>query len=233
MQARHIMNGLFAALLLAADTGLARAQETQPVELTPYHVPVFSNEYVTVLNVHIPPGRESGFHRHALDTVGVLLGDTELQRTLPDGSQTIAPARTPGTVSFSAYGTTPIVHAVTNLGATPFHNIVIELLNSEALGLSPGSRDHNAAYRQVLVNDRVEIWHLRLAPGASAPAITQSGPGLRIAITGGEFAELIDGRPVRGIAPRQGDFYWLDAGTMRTLTNLGAAALELIEIELR
>ena len=39
-----------------------------PSRQTSYHVPVFSNELVTVLNVFIPPQRDSGYHRHSLDT---------------------------------------------------------------------------------------------------------------------------------------------------------------------
>ena len=73
--------------LLAAFAPLASAQRAAPndapdgappinVERTSYHVPAFSNDLVTVLNVFIPPHRESGFHRHSLDSVGVLISDT-------------------------------------------------------------------------------------------------------------------------------------------------------------
>ncbi len=52
------------------------APQAVPVEEAPYHVPAFRNELVTVLNVLIPPQRTSGYHRHSLDSVGVLVNDT-------------------------------------------------------------------------------------------------------------------------------------------------------------
>jgi len=42
---------LLATLAAAGTLAPARAQTVLPVEQTPYHVPAFSNEYVTVLNV--------------------------------------------------------------------------------------------------------------------------------------------------------------------------------------
>ena len=57
----------------------AAPQPVVPVEQTPYHVPVFSNDLVTVLNVFIPPERTSGFHRHV--------------RTLPSCARRLTSAR--------------------------------------------------------------------------------------------------------------------------------------------
>jgi len=37
----------------------------------PYHLPVFTNEYVTVLKIDIPPGRNTGYHTHTEDSVSV------------------------------------------------------------------------------------------------------------------------------------------------------------------
>jgi hypothetical protein len=38
-------------------------------------------------------------------------------------------------------------------------------------------------------NERVRGWRLMLQPGESAAAITQTAPGLRIVIDGGEIVE--------------------------------------------
>jgi hypothetical protein len=35
------------------------------------------------------------------------------------------------------------------------------------------------------------------------------------------------------MAPRSGDFYWQDAGTTRTVRNVGTTRIELVEIELK
>ena len=67
-----------------------------------------------------------------------------------------------------------------------------------------------------------------LEPGQAAAAITQTAPGRRVIIEGGEIAE-----GDRGMALRLGDFYWQDAGATRTVRNIGTTRIELVEIELK
>jgi hypothetical protein len=136
---------LLRLLVVLAYVPLAAAQSGAPpafvaVEGASYHVPVFSNDYVTVLNVLIPSGRDSGYHRHALDSVGVLLSDTaRTNQTL--GAEPLARALQPrGTVSFTPYAGEPLVHTVTVQGEQPFHNIVVELLQRNPWRLAPGQR---------------------------------------------------------------------------------------------
>lgn len=222
---------LAGAALTAAPT--LGAQEGVPVEQAPYHVPVFDNDYVRVLNVIIPPGRTSGFHRHTLDTVGVQITDTARTAQLPGGPVTVSPSREPGTVQFARYGREPNLHAVSVTGDGVFHNIVIELLEANAYGFTPGSRDGVAGYDIVLDNERARAWRLVLAPGEQAPAITQGAPGLRIVVRGGELVERVRGRPDRGMAPRAGEFYWQEAGLTRAVENIGTTSIELVEVELK
>lgn len=202
-----------------------------PVEQAPYHVPVFRNEHVTVLNVFIPPQRESGYHRHSLDTIAVLMSDTaRTNQTL--GAEAIArPAQPRGTVSFTPYASAPIVHTVAVHGDSPFHNIVVELNAPNAAGLAAGSR--RDGYTQVLDNERVRAWRLVLEPGQAAPAITQSAPGMRVVVGGGELVESVAGRPDRGMAPRAGEFYWQEPGATRGVRNVGTTRIELVELELK
>jgi hypothetical protein len=222
-----------AAVAALAFVEQAAAQTVVPVEQTPYHVPVFSNDLVTVLNVFIPPERTSGFHRHSLDTLGVLIADTE-RTTQPLGAAAgVAPLRSRGSVNFSFYSREANVHAVTVTGDRPFHNIVVELLQPAIGGFEPGSRDGVAGYMQVLDNERVRVWRLVLEPGEQAPAITQSAPGIRVVVDGGELVERVAGRPDRAMAPHSGELYWQDAGTTRAVQNVGATRIELVEVEIK
>ncbi len=208
-------------------------QTVVPVEQTPYHVPVFRNDLVAVLNVFIPPERTSGFHRHSLDTLGVLIADTE-RTTQPLGAAaTVAPLRARGSVNFSFYSREANVHAVTVTGDEPFHNIVVELLQPAAGGFAPGARDGVAGYTQVLDNERVRVWRLVLEPGEQVPAITQAAPGIRVVVEGGEIVEHVPGRPGRAMAPHAGEFYWQDAGLTRAVQNVGTTRIELVEVELK
>lgn len=227
---RRARAALAAALAAAAPASFA--QTVVPVEQAPYHVPVFGNDYVTLLDVFIPPGRTSGFHRHALDAVGVQIADGGRTTQALGGEAEPIPPRQPGAVTFTFYSREPGVHAVATTGSQPFHNIFIELLAPRPWGFSPGTRD-GTAYEQVLDNERVRVWRLALEPGDRAPAIEQRAPGLRVVVAGGELVERVPGRPDRGLAPRAGQFFWQDGGTTRSVENVGGTHVELVEIELK
>ena len=200
------------------------------VEHASYHVPVFSNDYVTVLNVFIPSQRESGYHRHVLDSIAVLMSDsTRTNQTL--GDEPVArPAQPRGTVTFTNYAASPLVHTVAVQGQPAFHNIVVELVDPDPSGFSPATRA--PPYELEIDNERARVWRLVLDPGQEAPAITQNAPGIRVVVEGGELVESNDGAD-RLIAPRSGDFFWQEAGAMRAVRNVGATRLELVEVELK
>src|SRR5262245_147189 len=107
----HRFSTFVATLAALAAVQRAPAQTVVPVEQAPYHVPVFSNDYVTVLDVFIPPQRTSGFHRHSLDSLGVLIADTERTGQLPGAAATLTQPRPRGSVSWSSYSREPFVHS--------------------------------------------------------------------------------------------------------------------------
>jgi hypothetical protein len=218
------------ALAIATE---AAPQTVTPVEQTPYHVPVFSNDYVTVLNVFIPPQRTSGYHRHSLDTLGVLIADAARTGQVVGAAATVTAPRPRGSVNFSLYSREANVHTVSITGDTPFHNVVIELLEPAAGKFTPGSRDGVSGYTQVLDNERVRVWRLVLEPGQQAPAITQAAPGIRVVVDGGELVERVPGRPDRAMMPHSGEVFWQDAGVTRTVQNIGTTRIELVEAELK
>lgn len=221
---------ILASLAIAPE---AAPQAFVPVEQTSYHVPAFSNEYVTVLNVFIPPQRRSGYHQHSLDSLGVLISDTARTGQLLGEAIEVTPPRPLGSVTFSFYSREDRIHDVHVTGDTPFHNIVVELLKPVAGEFTAGSRDGVSGYTQVLDNERVRAWRLALAPGEQAPAITQTAPGIRIVVTGGELIERVPGQPDRSKAPRSGEFFWQDAGVTRAVQNVGTTPIELVEVELK
>ena len=221
---------LVAAIVAAPP---ASAQTVVPVEQTPYHVPAFSNDYVTVLNVFVPPQRTSGYHRHSLDSLGVLIGDTDRTGQVLGAAEKPTARRDPGAVNFTFYSKEPAVHTITIKGDAPFHNIVVELVKPTPYGFKPGSRDGASSYTQVLDNARVRVWRLVLLPGAEAAAITQAAPGIRVVVAGGEIVERIAGRPDRGIAPHAGEFFWQDGSVTRAMKNTGTTRIELVEVELK
>jgi hypothetical protein len=226
---------LAASLIVCALTLPAKAQDegpAVPVDKAAYHVPVFHNDYLTLLRVNIPSGRSAGYHIHSKDQVSVLIEEAD-QSGQVLGEQPTPPRRTPrGNVSYTEYSKKTMTHRVNNVGRTAFHNIVIALADAQPARFAPAARDV-AGYTQVLDNERVRAWRLVLEPGQAAAAITQNAPGLRIVIDGGEIAESVSGGGDRGMALRLGDFYWQEPGATRAVRNIGSSRIELVEIELK
>jgi hypothetical protein len=229
---RLLQSSLVLCALALALPAAAQVEAPVPVEKAPFHVPVFRNEYVTLVNVYIPAGRTAGYHTHSLDQISVLVSETEMTGQVL-GEQPTPPRRNPrGNVNFVAYSKKAMTHKVANVGTTPFHNVVIALMQPSAGRFTPGSRDA-AAYHQVMDNERVRGWRLLLDPGQSAPAISQSAPGIRVALSDGELAESVPGEAERGMALKSGQFFWQEGGVTRTVRNAGTSRLELIEFELK
>jgi hypothetical protein len=122
------MRHLFAASLLACAFALPAAAQDEgppvPVDKAAYHVPVFRNEYLTLLRVNIPSKRSAGYHIHSKDQISVLIEEADQYGQLL-GEQATPPRRTPrGSVTFTGYSKKSMTHRVNNVGPTAFHNIV-------------------------------------------------------------------------------------------------------------
>jgi hypothetical protein len=161
----------------------------------------------------------------------VLINDTARTNQTLGAEPFARPFQPRGTVSFTPYAAEPLVHTVAVQGEQPFHNIVVELLQPDPWRFSPGQR--TSGYTLVLDNERVRAWRLVLEPGQAAAAITQSAPGVRVIVEGGELVESVPGARDRAMAPRAAEVYWQDAGTTRAVRNVGGTRIELVELELK
>src|SRR5258708_3950855 len=72
---RHVVSASLIALACALAQPASAQLEDKPVPMdkAPFHIPVFSNDYLILLNVNIPPGRNTGYHIHYADSVSVNL----------------------------------------------------------------------------------------------------------------------------------------------------------------
>jgi len=66
------MRWIFAVALFAIPAA-SQADDERPVPIlqAPYHLPVFRNEFITLLNVNVPPGKTTGYHIHTGDSVSI------------------------------------------------------------------------------------------------------------------------------------------------------------------
>ncbi len=117
------------ALAQLALAQLALAQlEDKPVAMdkAPFHIPVFQNDWIILLNVNIPPGRNTGYHIHYADSVSINLMPAA-QTNQNYGSKEISPPGTggegtPGRATFTDVTKDgPRTHKATNVDAIPQH----------------------------------------------------------------------------------------------------------------
>ena len=199
------------------------------VEKAPFHLPVFSNEYVTLLNVTIPSGATSGYHKHSIDTASVVVEAANV-RVQVLGEAAVDRQAIIGTSSYSAWSKKPLIHDVTNIDSKPFRVVLFEIMYSNPGQFSPTSRAEVPEYKAEL-DERVRAWRLVLAPGQSVPTITQRAPGVRIVVNGGMLVESESGQPDRAMSLQRGDFFWQEANATRGVRNAGNTQIELVEFE--
>jgi hypothetical protein len=234
---RHLLSAVLVAMACVPAQPVAAQDDERAVPITqaPFHVPVFTNEYVTFLSITVPPGRNTGFHIHSSDSVSVNIEPADMTNQNLGSSEVSRPARGErGRATFANYTKEgPRTHKASNVGPTPFHNISFILNHPGPQGLTVSSRAGVRGYTQILDNERVRGWRLVLDPGEATGEIRQQAPGLRIVIDGGVLAELVPGQADRGMSLRAGDFLWQDAGTTRAVRNTGTTRLEFVEFELK
>jgi hypothetical protein len=234
---RHLLAASFVAFACSfIQPAMAQNEERGvPIEKASYHLPVFRNEYVTLLNIYVPPQRNTGYHTHTGDSVSVNIEDADM--TNQDlGQPQPGPAQRGqrGRATFTAYSKQgPRTHKASNVGATPFHNVSFISTYAQPGRFTPSSRAHVSGYAQIMDNERVRGWRLVLEPGQSVAAITQQAPGIRIVVGGGELVESVPGQPERGMSPKAGEFYWQEPGVTRAVRNSGTTRLEVVEFELK
>ena len=233
-----IRSRAFASCLGLAVLPMAFAKEPPPVADVPvehasFHQLVFADDDVAILNNLYPPAGDSGFHTHHRDLFAVIVQPAQSSTQAPDGPLKAAPMYPRGAVAYSPVGDMPRTHRVVNDDTRTYQIIVVELRRPHPSGRTAPAREGAPQYVQVFDNPRMRAWRLILAPGESAPAISQGDKGARVVVRGGLLTTLTPGLQDQQLALRPGDFAVQAAGAVRTLTNTGTETIELVELELK
>jgi hypothetical protein len=194
---------IVAAALLAAAQQQPPAFDPNaiPVEQEPQHHLVFANQFVRVIDLHMPPGFRSLKHSHVRDNVAVTLD--------PGRNDPEALARV-GRVSFMTGGYS---HVVGNTNPLEAHYVDVEILTA---GAKANETRELAAHKLELENDKVRVYRVTLSPGQSMVGHSHGHGWLTVTVKGG-------GTP--------GSFRWHDALSSDAMKNSGASPLEMVEIE--
>lgn len=207
----------------------ARA-DVVPIERAPFHIPVFHNDDVAMVDVLLPAGRDTRWHRHSRDFLFVVVrdGDLVLQNW---GDSTQTRVHWPrGMAGFGAFSKASLVHRGENVGSEPIRLVGFEFAEPAPKGRTLSTRP--PAYEQIIDNERLRGWRLTLKPGETAPAFTQSAPAVRIIVEAGELVETQDGEEHEQ-ALQAGAFQWRETGPTPSLRNKGETTIGLVEFELK
>jgi hypothetical protein len=237
---RHVISASLFVLACALTQPASAQLEDKPVPMdkAPFHIPVFSNDYLILMKINIPPGRNTGYHTHYADSVSVNLTPASQTNQNYGSSQVSAPGTggegAPGRATFTNVTKDgPRTHKATNVGPTPFQNISFILKDRGLSANTVSSRSGVAGYTQIMDNARLRAWRVVLKPGEATGEITQVAAGLRVYIQGGVLAEIVPESADRGMAPYAGDFIWQDAGQTRAVKNTGTTLIEFVEFEMK
>jgi hypothetical protein len=220
--------------LEAQDSSSLRRVETAiAVSKEPRHHNVFENKWVRVLDVHIPPGDTSFFHKHETPSVFIVLTNTKT------GSEAIIepakPRLTYGNIWFEGFYDKPRIHRVWNSDTTEFHVMDIELPNRQnrQLDLPPSSLIGQAS-DQLLFDEKPVVAYRCLLTAKKALRFN----GIRdpvLIVRMGEGSGASNGKfTVNGrVLQKKGDYAFVPVGEKLDISNQEDEAVQIVCLELK
>lgn len=196
-----------------------------PVSKEPRHHNVFENAWIRVLDVHIPPGDTSLFHRHEIPSVFMVLTKTKT------GSQAIVEPERPnlsaGNIWYESFEEKPRVHRVWNNDTSDFHAMDIELLRTKHEDASP-SIEMNF-FTLLFDESPVRTYRVVLDKHASVHLEGRKTPVLVIRLTDGGGDVGVNDK----LYKKKGDFSFIDAGHSIDFNYQGTGRVSLVFFELK
>ncbi len=220
---------LFCNILQAQDSlSDKRALSAIPVSKEPRHHNVFENKWVRILDVHIPPGDTSLFHKHETPSVFIVLSDTKT------GSEAIIepgkPQLTYGNIWFEGFYNKPRIHRVWNSDTSEFHVMDIELLNRENRAMAPFIKDPKMKSTTMLFDEKpVRGYRFTLNPNAGTELKERETPILVVNLGDCTGKLTVNGK----LFVKKGDFIFIPAKNLLEFYNEQDSAAELAVFDLK
>jgi hypothetical protein len=197
-------------MLLAAVNGHSQIQVSQE----PRHHKVLENEWVRVLDVHVPPHDTTLMHKHSTPSVFVLLSRSKT------GSEVLIepgkPLFTAGDIWFEGFYDKPRVHRVWNEDTVEFHVMDIELLHKPS---TTTGGEVSVPYSQSLFEAKpVHAFRVILGPGEGFTTEALSTPAVIVGLSGPSADGVVNDRPFT----KKGDCLFIPAGSTLYIANKSA-----------
>lgn len=225
---------------IALGIGAAAQENTRivPVHEEPHHRQVFQHGVVRILDMQLPPGETSAFHRH--DWPVLLLGisapgaQTRTQLLGQDWSAGAAAApalagmRLVRPSSTTTYAEKPVTHRLENIGTGVARNIVV--VNESAGDDSLTEQQAGFTAKPELSNRWFRAYRVALSPGERTAAHKHNAPVVLVQVTDGK---AVGAGAMSWEFNTPGQWAFFESGDPHAFANTGDARIELIEVELR
>jgi quercetin dioxygenase-like cupin family protein len=215
------------------------AGKVVPVHEEPHHRQVFQHGPVRVLDMQLPPGEMSAFHRHdwpvlllGISAAGSQTRSQVLGQEWSSASATaISPATSPRMVrptSTTAYADKPVTHRLENLGTGVARNIVV--VNESAGDESLTEQQAGFTAKPELANKWFRAYRIALSPGERTAAHQHNAPVVLVQVTDGK---AVGAGAMSWEFNTPGQWAFFESGDPHAFANTGDARIELIEVEVR
>lgn len=191
----------------------------------PRHHDVLDNSWVRILDVHIPPGDTSLFHKHSTPSVFLILSNTKT------GSEVLVEPRklsfAPGNIFFEGFYDKPRIHRVWNADTIEFHAMDIELPHANPQTIDPPIGQPSFS---LLFDDKpVRGYRVNLASGQSFRLAHRKSPVVIIGLSDSVRDVKVN---ATGFG-KKGDYLFLPAGTDMDFANKGTLNMQFAFFELK
>ena len=221
------MPGIVSVCILSLST-TGYSQEWVPVYEEPQHRLVFENNQAMILDVNLPPGYVSLFHKHQLDTLYVTVSGTQVWAQPLGGENRDADVKT-GDLRFSSdnHGL-PHIHRVGNVGTAPFRVIGVGIKTDASNTVTPIEGD-TSGLELVDEKPNASVYRISLKPGEKSGLHQHKLPFTQVYLSSGKLRSD-DGEPTSVAA---GEFLWQDSGVSHRYENTGEESIDIIEMQAR
>ncbi len=221
------MPGIVSVCLLSLST-TSYSQEWVPVYEEPRHRLAFENSQAMILDVNLPPGYVSLYHKHQLDTLYVTISGTQVWAQPMGGEKRDADVKT-GDLRFSSdnHGL-PHIHRVGNVGTAPFRVIGVGIKSDISNNVRPIGGD-TSGLELVDEKPQASVYRISLKPGEESGLHQHKLPFTQVYLSAGELRSD-EGKPK---AVAAGEFLWQDSGVSHRYENTGDESIDIVEIQAR
>jgi len=225
---KYTLRPVLAGLALALYCATGFSQDWVPVYEEPQHRLVFENDQAFILNVNLPPGYVSLYHRHVIDLLYVTISGSKVWAQPLNGNRREVEVKT-GDIRFSSDNHhLPQIHRVGNIGTSPFHVIGIGIKGDVSNDAVPLDGD-TSGMEMVMEKPHARVYRISLEPGEKTGLHRHNLPFTQVYVTAGKFLSSAG----KTMSVAAGEFLWQGGGKSHEFENVGDRTIEIVELQWR